>query len=76
MFGFVARKSPTSPDNACHVFAELDPEQPVSYCFWNNLHLCNSFSLQASAVVRFITNVMLVYARAQQQQIHRAVAGV
>jgi hypothetical protein len=26
--------------------------------------------------VRFITNVMLVYARAQQQQIHRAVAGV
>ncbi|KAI6171586.1 Tensin-4 [Aphelenchoides bicaudatus] len=58
MFGFVARKSPSSPDNSCHIFAELDPEQP------------------ASAVVRFITNVMLVYARAQQQQIHRAVAGV
>jgi tensin len=58
MFGFVARKSPSSLENTCHVFAELDPEQP------------------ASAVVRFITNVMLVYARAQQQQIHKAVAGV
>ncbi|KAI6216945.1 hypothetical protein M3Y95_01250100 [Aphelenchoides besseyi] len=58
MFGFVARKSPSSLENSCHVFAELDPEQP------------------ASAVVRFITNVMMVQARSQQQQIHRATAGV
>lgn len=54
LFGFVARRSPNAPDNACHVFAELDPEQP------------------ASAVVRFITNVMMVQARAQQAAINRA----
>ncbi|KAI6230545.1 hypothetical protein M3Y99_01047900 [Aphelenchoides fujianensis] len=58
MFGFVARKSASSLENACHVFAELDPEQP------------------ASAVVRFITNVMMTLGRQQQQQIHRATAGV
>ncbi|KAI0232744.1 Tensin-1 [Lamellibrachia satsuma] len=30
IFGFVARKSGSSTDNACHIFAELDPEQPAS----------------------------------------------
>uniref|UniRef100_A0A914ELP7 SH2 domain-containing protein n=1 Tax=Acrobeloides nanus TaxID=290746 RepID=A0A914ELP7_9BILA len=30
IFGFVARKIPTRQDNACHVFAELDPEQPAN----------------------------------------------
>ncbi|XP_061696232.1 tensin-3-like isoform X2 [Syngnathoides biaculeatus] len=30
IFGFVARKSGTATDNACHVFAEHDPEQPAS----------------------------------------------
>ncbi|PAV55680.1 hypothetical protein WR25_05926 [Diploscapter pachys] len=29
MFGFVARK-PSSMENACHVFAEFEPEQPAS----------------------------------------------
>ncbi|KAJ4936921.1 hypothetical protein JOQ06_001506 [Pogonophryne albipinna] len=30
IFGFVARKSGTSMDNVCHLFAENDPEQPAS----------------------------------------------
>ncbi|KAK2174541.1 hypothetical protein NP493_795g01016 [Ridgeia piscesae] len=30
IFGFVARKSGSSTDNACHIFAELDPDQPAS----------------------------------------------
>uniref|UniRef100_A0A7E4VYW3 SH2 domain-containing protein n=1 Tax=Panagrellus redivivus TaxID=6233 RepID=A0A7E4VYW3_PANRE len=30
IFGFVARKISSRADNACHVFAELDPEQPAS----------------------------------------------
>jgi len=29
-FGFVARKQGSATDNACHVFAELDPDQPAS----------------------------------------------
>ncbi len=48
IFGFVARQSTNGGglnsnggENGCHVFAELDPDQP------------------ASAVVRFITNVMM-----------------
>uniref|UniRef100_A0A672FWP7 Tensin 3 n=1 Tax=Salarias fasciatus TaxID=181472 RepID=A0A672FWP7_SALFA len=30
IFGFVARKTGTSTDNICHLFAEHDPEQPAS----------------------------------------------
>ncbi|KAM9844700.1 tensin-3 [Aulostomus maculatus] len=30
IFGFVARKTGTSMDNICHLFAEHDPEQPAS----------------------------------------------
>lgn len=30
IFGFVARKSSTSMENVCHLFAEQDPEQPAS----------------------------------------------
>uniref|UniRef100_A0A8C6PZ17 Tensin 3 n=1 Tax=Nothobranchius furzeri TaxID=105023 RepID=A0A8C6PZ17_NOTFU len=30
IFGFVARKTGTSKDNICHLFAEHDPEQPAS----------------------------------------------
>lgn len=30
IFGFVARKQGSSNDNSCHIFAELDPEQPAS----------------------------------------------
>ncbi|XP_052079091.1 uncharacterized protein LOC127717479 isoform X13 [Mytilus californianus] len=30
VFGFVARKHSGASDNACHLFAELDPEQPAS----------------------------------------------
>ncbi|XP_060900762.1 tensin-3-like [Labrus mixtus] len=30
IFGFVARKTGTSMDNVCHLFAEHDPEQPAS----------------------------------------------
>ncbi|KAL8587820.1 hypothetical protein ACOMHN_021038 [Nucella lapillus] len=30
IFGFVARKQGTGNDNSCHLFAELDPEQPAS----------------------------------------------
>ncbi|XP_014889889.1 tensin-3 isoform X2 [Poecilia latipinna] len=30
IFGFVARKTGTSLDNVCHLFAEHDPEQPAS----------------------------------------------
>ncbi|CAH2224797.1 tensin-2 isoform X2 [Pelobates cultripes] len=30
VFGFVARKSGTTAENVCHLFAELDPEQPAS----------------------------------------------
>ncbi|XP_071450717.1 tensin-2 [Hetaerina americana] len=29
-FGFVARKPSTKGDNQCHIFAELDPEQPAT----------------------------------------------
>lgn len=29
-FGFVARKPASKTDNQCHLFAELDPEQPAS----------------------------------------------
>ena len=29
MFGFVAKKSGSSVDNQCHVFAELDRDQPA-----------------------------------------------
>ena len=47
IFGFVARKFASGMENACHVFAELDPEQP------------------ASAVVRFITNVMMPQAQSR-----------
>ncbi|KAI1729708.1 phosphotyrosine-binding domain-containing protein [Ditylenchus destructor] len=56
MFGFVARKfnsGPASGENYCHVFAELDPDQP------------------ASAVVRFITNVMMPQAQAKLQLQHK-----
>ncbi|MFH4975143.1 hypothetical protein AB6A40_001852 [Gnathostoma spinigerum] len=45
MFAFVARKIGSRTDNACHVFAELEPEQP------------------ATAVVNFITKVMLPQSR-------------
>ena len=30
IFGFVARKQGGVSDNSCHLFAELDPEQPAS----------------------------------------------
>ena len=30
VFGFVARKQGSNTDNACHLFAELDPEQPAN----------------------------------------------
>ncbi|KAM9319887.1 tensin-2 [Gastrophryne carolinensis] len=30
VFGFVARKAGTAAENVCHLFAELDPEQPAS----------------------------------------------
>ena len=30
MFGFVARKMGSSIENACHLFAELDLEQPAT----------------------------------------------
>ena len=30
LFGFVARKQGSATDNACHLFAELDPNQPAS----------------------------------------------
>ncbi|KAM7104725.1 tensin-1 isoform 9-T9 [Molossus nigricans] len=30
LFGFVARKQGSTTDNACHLFAELDPKQPAS----------------------------------------------
>ncbi|XP_063808154.1 tensin-2 isoform X2 [Pseudophryne corroboree] len=30
VFGFVARKASTTAENVCHLFAELDPEQPAS----------------------------------------------
>ncbi|GAA6068910.1 tensin-2 isoform X1, partial [Tachysurus ichikawai] len=29
MFGFIARRSGSSLGNVCHLFAELDPEQPA-----------------------------------------------
>ncbi|XP_071990699.1 tensin-2 isoform X2 [Engystomops pustulosus] len=30
VFGFVARKAGTTAENVCHLFAEVDPEQPAS----------------------------------------------
>ena len=30
VFGFVARKQGGASDNSCHLFAELDPDQPAS----------------------------------------------
>lgn len=30
VFGFVARKPTSQTDNQCHLFAELEPEQPAS----------------------------------------------
>lgn len=30
IFGFIARKSGSSTENVCHLFAEHDPEQPAS----------------------------------------------
>lgn len=30
MFGFVARRSGSGLGNTCHLFAELDPEQPAT----------------------------------------------
>ncbi|CAJ0954252.1 unnamed protein product [Ranitomeya imitator] len=30
LFGFVARKQGSTTDNVCHLFAELDPNQPAS----------------------------------------------
>ena len=30
VFGFVARKQGSVSDNCCHLFAELDPDQPAS----------------------------------------------
>ncbi|KAL7079398.1 hypothetical protein ACQ4LE_001072 [Meloidogyne hapla] len=58
MFGFVAHKNSINGfngniENSCHMFAELDPDQP------------------ASAVVRFITNVMMPAGRVQLQQKHQ-----
>lgn len=29
MFGFVARRTGSSTENVCHLFAEMDPEQPA-----------------------------------------------
>lgn len=30
VFGFVAKKTGSLAENICHLFAELDPEQPAS----------------------------------------------
>ena len=30
LFGFVARKQGSTTDNICHLFAELDPDQPAA----------------------------------------------
>lgn len=30
IFGFVARKPASNVDNQCHLFAELEPEQPAT----------------------------------------------
>lgn len=30
MFGFVAKKPGSASENVCHLFAELDPEQPAA----------------------------------------------
>lgn len=42
MFAFVARK-PSSMENVCHIFAELEPEQPASAVinFINKVMLAN-----------------------------------
>lgn len=29
MFGFVARRTGSTSENVCHLFAEMDPEQPA-----------------------------------------------
>lgn len=29
MFGFVARRTGSATENVCHLFAEMDPEQPA-----------------------------------------------
>lgn len=29
MFGFVARRTSSTTENVCHLFAEMDPEQPA-----------------------------------------------
>uniref|UniRef100_A0A914VEC3 SH2 domain-containing protein n=2 Tax=Plectus sambesii TaxID=2011161 RepID=A0A914VEC3_9BILA len=50
IFGFVAKKLASRTDNACHIFAELEPEQP------------------ATAVVNFITKVMMGQAQQNQQR--------
>lgn len=30
IFGFVSRRTGSTTDNECHIFAELDPEQPAT----------------------------------------------
>lgn len=45
LFGLIARKTGSGTENACHIFAEVDPNQP------------------ASAIVNFITKVMMVQGR-------------
>jgi hypothetical protein len=50
IFGFVAKKLASRTDNACHIFAELEPEQP------------------GTAVVNFITKVMMGQAQQSQQR--------
>lgn len=45
-FGFVARKPAHKSDNQCHVFAELEPEQPATAIvnFVNKVMMGNSIA--------------------------------
>jgi len=51
IFGFVGRKIASRTENACHIFAELEPEQP------------------ATAIVNFVTKVMMAPLQNQQQRL-------
>lgn len=51
IFGFVAKKPTSNTDNQCHIFAELEPDQPATAIVNFVNKIVNSSTIQKSNIV-------------------------
>ncbi|KAH9523953.1 hypothetical protein Btru_047616 [Bulinus truncatus] len=63
IFGFVARKQGSSNENSCHIFAELDPEQPASAIvnFVTKVMIGQNIAFPSSTLCRLVTKSLIQF---------------